>query len=300
MAGSRRNVGVVLVLTSAIAFAIGPTGAKLALENGSNTLTVVTLRGLIGAVLLGVLIVIFRQRFRISGVALRWCLLCSAFTGLMVYGLIGSLSYIPVSVAILIFFTHPIVIAVIMHRRGGDRLTARKLLLAFGAFAGLTLALAPTFDTLATQGIALAALAAITICGAILSAARAQQYATSTQVNLYVTATSGIAFALITSAMSAWSLPSNAVGWLGVAGAGVGIALGLLTFFAAFRYLSPVRATMLSNVEPLLSILFAAAILGERLQPLQWVGAAVMIGSIVLFEAADQSDRAREAHTATK
>jgi drug/metabolite transporter (DMT)-like permease len=300
MAGSRRNVGILLVLTSAIAFAIGPTGAKLALENGGNTLTVVTLRGAIGAVLLSVLIVMFRQRFRIGAVALRWCLLGSAFTALMVYGLIGSLSYIPVSLAILIFFTHPIVIAVIVHWRGGDRLTARKLLLAFGAFAGLTLALAPSFDTLEPAGIALAALAAITVCGAILCGARAQHYATSTQVNLYVTATSGIAFALITSGMAAWSLPSNSIGWLGVAGAGVGIAVGLLTFFAAFRYLSAVRATMLSNVEPLLSILFAAAILGERLQPLQWVGAAVMIGSIVLFEAAGQSDRTREAHTAAK
>jgi len=43
----------------------------------------------------------------------------------------------------------------------------------------------------------------------------------------------------------------------------------------------------MSNIEPLLSILFAAAILGERLQPTQWIGAGVMIGAIVLFEAAE-------------
>jgi drug/metabolite transporter (DMT)-like permease len=48
---------------------------------------------------------------------------------------------------------------------------------------------------------------------------------------------------------------------------------------------------MLSNIEPLLSIVFAAAILGELLQPLQWIGAAIMIGAIVLFEAAGPDDR---------
>jgi drug/metabolite transporter (DMT)-like permease len=82
------------------------------------------------------------------------------------------------------------------------------------------------------------------------------------------------------------------VGWLGIAGAGVGIGIGLLTFFAALRHLSPVRATMLSNVEPLVSILFAAAVLGERLEPPRWAGVALVIGALVLFEAVDQGPRA--------
>jgi len=288
MTANGRHIGILLILISGTAFAIGPTAAKLALNNGSNTLTVVTLRGAVGALLLGLLLVAFRQQFRIGKTALRWCMLCSAFTAAMVYGLVGSISYIPVSVAILIFFTHPIMIAIIVHWRGGDRLTIRKLILALAAFSGLALALAPAIETLQMRGIALAALAAITICGAILTGARAQRYATSTQVNLYVTATSSLAFALITTGLGAWALPVNTIGWLGIIGAGAGIAVGLLTFFAAFRYLSAVRATMMSNIEPLLSILFGAAILGERLQPTQWIGAGVMIGAIVLFEAAQE------------
>lgn len=289
-ARAERRSGLVLVLTSAVAFAIGPIAAKIALDNGSNVLTVVTLRGAIGAALLALLVVLFRQGFRISRAALHWCLLCGVFSALMVYGIIGAVATIPISVAILIFFVHPIVIAVIMHWRGGDRLTGGKLVLALTALAGLALALAPTFDTLELKGIALAALAAITVCGAILCGARAQQYATSTQVNLYVTGLGAALFALITSILDGWSLPSNMLGWIGVAGAGAGIAVGLLCFFASFRYLSPVRATMLSNVEPLLSILLAALILAQWPSATQWIGAAVMIGAIVLFEAAGRHD----------
>jgi drug/metabolite transporter (DMT)-like permease len=289
-----RRVGIALILTSAVGFAIGPTAAKVALDNGANVLTVVALRGLMGAALLALLIVVFRQSFRINRAALRWCLVCAGFSAVMVYGLIAAVASIPVPVAILIFFVHPIVIAVIVHWRGGDRLTGGKLMLALAAFAGLALALAPGIDTLDPAGLALAALAAVTVCGAILSGARAQQYATSTQVNFYATALAGALFALIASVLNDWSLPSNAPGWLGVTAAGVGIAVGLLTFFASFRHLGPVRATMLSNVEPLLSILLAAAILGQWLRPVQWIGAAMMIGAIVLFEAAGRHERADE------
>lgn len=285
-----RRVGIVLVLTSTVAFAIGPVAAKIALDNGSNVLTVVAARGLIGAALLALLVVLFRQDFRIGRAALRWSLACSAFSALMVYGLIGSVAYIPVSVATLIFFVHPLIIAVIIHYRGGDRLTGGKLMLALGALAGLALALGPNFESLDTTGIALAALAAITVCGAVLCAARAQQHATSTQVNLYATGLGGVFFAVLASALGAWSLPANALGWFGIATAGVGIAVGLLCFFASFRYLGPVRATMLSNAEPLLSIVMAAVILGQWLSPIQWIGAAVMIGAIVLFEAAGRHD----------
>jgi drug/metabolite transporter (DMT)-like permease len=170
-------------------------------------------------------------------------------------------------------------------------LTARKLLLALAALVGLALALGPGAGTLDPAGVALAALAAVAVCGMILCSVQAQERATSTQVNLYATAASSVAFASLTTALGAWAPPSNTVGWLGIAGAGAGIGIGLLAFFAALRRLSPVRVTMLSNVEPLISILFAAAILGERLEPPQWAGVALVVGALVLFETVDRGRR---------
>jgi drug/metabolite transporter (DMT)-like permease len=49
---------------------------------------------------------------------------------------------------------------------------------------------------------------------------------------------------------------------------------------------------MLSNVEPLLSSLFAAAVLGERLGPWQWSGIVLVIVALVLFEAPERDGRA--------
>ena len=52
----KQAAGIPLVLASTIAFAVGPTAARLALDDGSNTLTVVTLRGVVGAALMALLV----------------------------------------------------------------------------------------------------------------------------------------------------------------------------------------------------------------------------------------------------
>ncbi len=48
---------------------------------------------------------------------------------------------------------------------------------------------------------------------------------------------------------------------------------------------------MLSSLEPLVSILFAAAVLGERLRPPRWAGVALVVGALVLFETAGRDRR---------
>jgi len=64
--------------------------------------------------------------------------------------------------------------------------------------------LAPGIGALDPGGIALAALAAVTICGMILCSARAQAFATSTQVNFWLTTVTGGVLVPLTAALDAW------------------------------------------------------------------------------------------------
>lgn len=281
-------IGIALVLASAAALAVAPTAAKLALDSGGNTLTVVALRGAIGLALMGLLLAGSRQPFGVGRRTLAWCLCAGLFHALATYGFIGSVGYIPVSLAVPIVFTHPILVAVVSHWRGGERLTRRKLALALAALAGIALVLGREAGNLDPVGVGLAALAAAAVSGMILFIARAQKGATSTQANFHMTAVAVAALVAATIAGNAWSFPSGAVGWLGLTGAGVGVTVGFLTFFAAFRHIGPVRATMLGNVEPLLSTLFAVAVLGERLGPWQWSGVVLVVVALGLFEAPER------------
>ena len=186
----------------------------------------------------------------------------------------------------LVYSTHPVLLAYVFHRQGRERFTRWKLALALAVLAALGLVLGGGAGVPDGIGVALAALASLSVCGVILLGAHAQREgATSTQVNIAMMAVATAVAGIATTAAGAWSPPTGAVGWLGVAGVGAGVTVGLVAFFAAFRFIGPVRATMLSNAEPLLGVLFAVAVLGERLSALQWSGVALAVAALVLFEA---------------
>ena len=287
-----RLIGVLLVLLSGMAIAIVPTAAKLAFESGANTLTVITLRGLVGMALMALFMAASGQSFQLPARTLGPCAAAGLAHALVAYGFIGSVAYIPVSLVVLIYATHPVLLAFIFHLQGHERLTPRKLTLAFTVLVALAFVLGGEFGGLNATGVALAALASLAVCVVILLGARAQRAgATSTQVNLIMIAVATIVCGAATTAIGAWSLPAGTVGWLGLAGAGGGVTIGLVAFFAAFRFIGPVRATMLSNVEPVLGVLFAVAVLGERLTGLQWAGVALAVAALTLFESSPSRQR---------
>ena len=51
---------------------------------------------------------------------------------------------------------------------------------------------------------------------------------------------------------------------------------------AAIRRLGPSRAATLSTVEPLLTVIFAAIVLGERLDPVQLAGGVIILIGVLI------------------
>lgn len=281
---SKQLIGVFLVIVSAIAIAIVPTSAKFAYESGANTLTVVSVRAIIAVMLMAIIIAYNQEKIKIPLTTLKLCIFSGLFYTAMSYGFIGSLSYIPVSLMVVIYFTHPVLLAIISHVQGNEKLDLRKLVLILAVFVGLSLVLAPTIYNLNWIGCALALLAAVSVCGMILFNSRAQQHASTISINFYMTMTTVFIFFIFTSVQNSWEFPQQLSGWIGLSGAGVGLTIGLITFFAAFRYIGAVRATVISNIEPLLTIIFAVLLLNETLTLSQWIGATLMALSLVLFE----------------
>lgn len=274
------------MLLSGTAIAVVPTCAKLAFEAGAGTLTVVTLRGVVGIVLMVLFMAASGQTSRFPKRMLAPCGVAGLAHTAVAYGFIGSVAYIPASLAVLVYSTHPVLLALIFHWVGRDRLTPRKLVLALSVLAALALVLGGGLHKPNPAGVALAALASLAVCGVILLGARAQRAgATSTQANLVMMAVATALSGAATTVVGAWSLPAGVVGWLAIAGVGAGVTVGLVAFFAAFRFIGPMRATMLSNAEPLLGVLFAVVVLRERLSTAQWTGVAFAVAALVLFEA---------------
>ena len=71
----------------------------------------------------------------------------------------------------------------------------------------------------------------------------------------------------------------------------IGVALlqasSIPLFYVAIHHIGPAKSAMLTNLQPVVSIVAAFLLFGELLTPLQSAGAALVLGGIVLMQASE-------------
>ena len=284
LSGRRQLIGTAMVVVSTVSIGVVPTFGKFAYEGGSTPLTVITLRSAVMVLLVLAGLIALGRSLAIPRRALAISLGMGPIYALMSYGLLGAVQYMPVSLAVLIYFLHPLMVGLVAPMMGHDRLGRLRLGALTAALAGLALTLGPTSDGLDPWGMALALMAAVTCTIMIIGNTAAMREADSVLVTFYMALSTTVVLAA--ACVVAWdvSLPVTTMGWGGLTGVAVAYTLGMLTFFGAIPLIGAMRATMISNLEPLLGILFAIVVLGETVSLLQGAGIALVLGSIVVFE----------------
>src|SRR5262249_50398212 len=143
--------------------------AKLAYDSGASILLVMLGRSVVAVILLGAVLLALRRSFAVSSRVVRLCAWGGAASALMSFGFLGSIASIDISLAILIFYLHPVMSACIGQVRGTYRLTFARCCYCVIILAGLALALSVRLADLAPSGIALAFLGALA-CSAMVIA----------------------------------------------------------------------------------------------------------------------------------
>jgi drug/metabolite transporter (DMT)-like permease len=107
----------------------------------------------------------------------------------------------------------------------------------------------------------------------------------STLIALLVVAV--LALALERPAEGLLHLPVSFASWFGLLWLGaLGSGLAYLVFYAVLERWGPTRTTLVTYVIPVVAISLGFIFLGERLRPLELLGAAVVIGGVVLVNGA--------------
>jgi drug/metabolite transporter (DMT)-like permease len=279
-----KTFGLALVVLSTVAIAIVPSFAKLAYDGGSNVLTVITVRTVFSAALTWLTMVSLRQTVRISRKPMLISLAMGVCYAIMLYGYLGAVAFIPINLVIVINFTHPLLVGLVVAILGDETISTRMIAALAAAFAGLGLAIGISLDALNIMGIALATLSTITCVIVILGSGRALKQAGGLAVVFYMMVSAAVTLALLFPLFGTFALPSTTAGWIAFSGVAVGATIGTLAFFCALPIIGTVRATMITNIEPLLGIVFAVAILGEHISILQATGIAMVLASIAAME----------------
>ena len=277
-------VGALLVVLSTAAIAIVPTLAKLAYDGGSDTLTVITGRSIVTAAACVLVTIVLGRPLRIPARSLAISLGLGLLYALHLYGLLGAVAHMPVNMAILIYFLHPLMIGVAAMTAGYERVSGLRLGALTAAILGLGATLGLSTDGVNLVGVALASMAALLAATVIVGSSLAMRNSDSLAVTSYMMLSAALSLSILGLAQGSVKLPVTAEGWVGFGGVALSHTIGTLTFFGAIPLLGAVRAAMITNLEPVLGILFAMLILGERLSPVQGAGAALVIVSIFAME----------------
>jgi drug/metabolite transporter (DMT)-like permease len=273
-------------LAAACAFGAMAVLGKLCYEEGATVGTLLALRFALAAALFWLLV----PRRELRGISRRDVALGLGL-GAGVYALqagmyFTALDRIDASLLSLLCYTFPAIVAVAAVALGRERFDRRKTLALCLASGGLVLVVASAgTGALDPLGTALGLATAVVYSGYILVGegiasrvpARALAALVCSGAALTLTAGSAVAGQLHPERLTVagW-------GWLLIL-ALVATVLALSLQFAGLRRVGPTTASILSNAEPVVTVMLAFAVFGEVLAPLQLVGGGFVLAGVLVL-----------------
>lgn len=291
--GTRTTFGVTMVLISAASFGMLTTLASLAYGSGSNAITVAFMRSVITVVAIFIFCLIVKKSLHINRQGLQdvfWVAIGQ--TGMSICYL-GAVQYISVSLGAILFYTYPIVVLVVEALIQRDMPGRVRAAIFVMAFAGLVLALGPSFDSMDWRGIAFGVGASASATLLFFATRRAHRSVNESAMVLWANGLGLPIILLIMPIMGNFALPDDTIGWSGILLSGAAFALAFMTYAIGLRHILPSRAAMYFNLEPVVSVIAAAILLGEMLTPIQGTGALLVLAALML-----SAWRERLGHTA--
>jgi drug/metabolite transporter (DMT)-like permease len=272
--------GMALAALSAATFGVGTTLARLAYDGGSTPFTVVLLRTAAFVLLVGAPLALIGRDLRINRRTLLATLWMAVTLGVVALGYQGSVAFIPVSLAALVFYSFPLLVALIAAAAGRDRLTMRSGGALVTAFAGLALTLGPGLASLDWRGIALAIMAALGMALTLSFGGEATRAKDPMVMSVYTNVWMLLAFGLLALTGGGLSPPRTAIGLSAATGVCLSYVIAYVCWYTALGLVRPVRLAALFNIEPVVTLFVAWLVLGERLSAVQLAGAALVLASV--------------------
>ena len=281
---TRQAAGIGLIVLSTVSIAIVPSLAKFAYEGGSNTLSVITGRSVLSLIVTLLLMFVFDKPLRIARRPMVIALAMGLAYAVMLYGYLGAVNYLAVNLVILIYFIHPLLVGFMVILMGQERLTAISVGALVAALVGLGLAIGFSLGNPSPAGIGLATMAMVMAALVVVGNAQAVREAPTLSVGFYMMLSAAATLAALFAFVGSLALPATALGWTGFIGVAVASTVGTLAFLGGMAAVGAARAAMISNLEPVLGVLFAIVALGERVTLVQTVGVGIVIGAIFVME----------------
>lgn len=296
---SANMLGAALIVVAATGFGVLGPSARFADEAGVSSLTLVTWRAGVGALLVALFVGAQAlaghrtwRRWRDLPVRDRWILALGSLTNAAL-NLAAFVAFLRIGIALtlLIFYVYPAFVALASVAWFGERLDRIRWTALGLSMAGVVLVVAGAGELgeLDAVGIGLALAAACAQTFYALAASHGFRAVPGTQAAVSTMGGAALIYvvlALVIGRLGTFGEPLASVAALwpvlltGVVGAG----LATVCFIAGIRLIGPPRATILATLEPVVGVGLAAIFFGEIPTPVQLAGGALIIAAGIVLQ----------------
>lgn len=278
---SSHGTGLLFAIGSASFYGLNIVYARMASFAGVSGSAIVLYRVLLMLAFVGIAAAIGRRSLKVAREERGIMLLLGVATALVGILYLSSVTYIPVTVAAVVFYTFPILIVLASPFVEKTPLTPTLIGVVLVATLGVMLVVGPAFGDLDWRGLALAFGASVATAIQFFAAARSKKTTVMAKVfwiNLLVVPTA----ALISFSIGQLVPPTAlAIAPYAVAMTIGGYLFGFVLQFLALGRITAVAAGIIYCTEPVVAAISSAYILGENLAPLQLLGGALVLSAII-------------------
>lgn len=276
-----RALGILLIIISAASFGTLAILGRFAYAAGLDIFTLLFLRFTIAALIMIVFLVLRHESLPLGATLVR-------LIGMGAIGYVGqsfsyltAIKYASAGLVALLLYLYPSFVALLSALFLKEKFTSLKIAALALATLGAGLTANPQGGEV--RGILLALAAAAIYSVYIVVGADVMKKVSAIQSSTVIFASAGIVYGALT-AFNGAHFPTGASGW-GVVGATVLVAtvIPVATFLAGLKLIGPTNASMLSTLEPVVTVLLAAWVFGEKLSPIILAGGGLILVAVILL-----------------
>jgi drug/metabolite transporter (DMT)-like permease len=276
-----RCLGIVLVVISAAAFGTLAIFGRYAYAEGMDVFTVLFLRFSLSAVVMTILLVACRE-------PLPRGLTLFQLVGMGAIGYVGqafsyltALKYASSGLVALLLYLYPMFVAILSTIWLREQITRFKMVALGLALVGTALTVGPEEGQF--LGVLLAISAAAIYSVYIIVGTQVMKQVSAIQSSTVIFASAGGMSGVLMLGKGP-HLPATGAGWAVIDSIVlIATVLPVVTFLAGLERIGPTNAAMLSTLEPVVTVLLAAMLLGEPLRPITLLGGGLILVAVLLL-----------------
>ncbi len=284
-----RLTGILLIIISAASFGTLAIFGRFAYAEGMDTFTVLFLRFGLSASFMVLMLILRKEPFPRGRVLAQLIGMGGLGYGLQSFLYMTAIKYASAGLVALLLYLYPFFVAILSMIFLNEKPTRVKAIALLLALVGAALTVGPVSGQLI--GALMAITAALVYSIYIIVGSNVMRHVSAFQSSTVIFASAGAVYGALTFANGA-NFPQTSSGWLVILGIVLlSTVIPVVTFLAGLERVGPTNAAMLSTIEPIVTVLLATWLFGDKLLPIVLVGGFLILIAVVILTRAEMQSK---------